>query len=83
MRQSMSNQQPPDTKPPAEPPHKRPLSIRETLSILVAGHIGVRKAAQRKEDFSRAKGANIFFAAVAYFSVIVFFLVMLVRFIVG
>ena len=49
---------------------------------MVAGHIGVRKATQREEDFSRAKGVNIFFAAVAYFSTIVFFLVMLVRFIV-
>jgi len=82
MRQSMTNQQPPDTKSSPEAPEERPLSIRETLSILVAGHIGVRKATQREEDFSRAKGVNIFFAAVAYFSTIVFFLVMLVRFIV-
>lgn len=62
---------------------KQPLSIRETLSILVAGHIGVRKASQREEDFGRAKGVNIFIAAVAYFSVIIFCLVLLVRYIVG
>ena len=62
---------------------KPPLSIRETLSILIAGHIGVRKASQRAEDFSRAKGANVFFAAVAYFGVIVFCLILLVRYIVG
>jgi hypothetical protein len=56
----MTTQQPPTEKFSPEAPKRRPLSIRETLSILVAGHIGVRKAAQRKEDFSRAKGVNIF-----------------------
>jgi hypothetical protein len=79
----MTTQQPPTEKFSPEAPKRRPLSIRETLSILVAGHIGVRKAAQRKEDFSRAKGVNIFFAALAYFSVIVFCLVLVVRYIGG
>ncbi len=68
---------------PDQASDQQPLSIRETLSILVAGHIGVRKASQRKEDFGRAKGVNIFFAAVAYFAVIVLVLVLLVRTIVA
>ncbi len=72
----------PEHHDPDEAPENRPLSIRETLSIIVAGHIGVRKAAQRKEDFGRARGINIFVAAVAYFSVIVFILIQLVRYIV-
>ena len=79
----MTIQQSPTNKAPEAPADKRPLSIRETLSIVMAGHIGVRKAAQRKEDFSRARGVNIFFAAATYFSVIVFALVILVRYIVG
>lgn len=77
----MTTQQAPLETPEQEPAKPTPLSIRETLSILVAGHIGVRKAAQRKEDFSRAKGVNIFFAALAYFSIIIFGLVFLVRYI--
>jgi len=80
---TMTIQQQPTRGAHDTPAKKRPLSVRETFSILVAGHIGVRKASQRKEDFSRAKGVNIFFAAVAYFSVIVFALVMLVRYIVA
>lgn len=64
-----------------QPAELTPLSLRETLSILVAGHIGVRKATQRKEDFRRAKGVKLFFAALAYFSIVVFGLVLLVRYI--
>jgi hypothetical protein len=77
----MTTQQAPTKAPVQEPAELTPLSIRETLSILVAGHIGVRKATQRKEDFSRAKGVNIFFAALAYFSIIIFGLILLVRYI--
>ncbi len=79
----MTNPRTPKNSSFDEADKKPPLSVGETLSILVAGHIGVRKAAQREEDFSRAKGVNIFFAAVAYFAVIVFCLVLLVRTIVG
>ncbi|MBE9539249.1 MAG: DUF2970 domain-containing protein [Proteobacteria bacterium] len=79
----MTDPNSPRQKNAEETSEKRPLSIRETLSILIAGHIGVRKASQRAEDFGRARGVNVFFAAVAYFSVIVFCLVLLVRYIVG
>ena len=61
--------------------NRKPLSFRETLSIIIAGHIGVRKRAQRVEDFHRANGLHIFIAAAVYFAVIVFGIVMLVRYI--
>ena len=68
------------TKPPeSEPP--APLSLKETFSILVAGHIGVRKAEQRAEDFKRASGPRIFIAAALYFVVIVAGLILFVRYV--
>jgi hypothetical protein len=68
------------TKPPeSEPPAS--LSIKETLSILLAGHIGVRKAEQRAEDFRRASGIRIFIAAALYFFVIVAGLILFVRYV--
>ena len=66
---------PPEPEPPA------PLSFRETFSILVAGHIGVRKAEQRAEDFRRASGLRIFIAAALYFIVIVVSLIFFVRYV--
>ena len=60
-----------------------PLSLKETLSILVAGHIGVRKAEQRAEDFRRASGLRIFIAAALYFAVIVVGLIVFVRYVTG
>ena len=58
-----------------------PLSLKETFSILVAGHIGVRKAEQRAEDFRRASGLRIFVAAALYFAVIVAGLIIFVRYV--
>ena len=69
----------PETKTPESEP--APLSLRETFSILVAGHIGVRKAEQRAEDFRRANGLRIFIAAALYFAVIVAGLIIFVRYI--
>jgi len=60
---------------------KKPLSFRETLSIIIAGHLGVRKHVQRIEDFHRANGLHIFIAAVIYFIVIVSGIILLVRYI--
>jgi hypothetical protein len=62
---------------------QQPLSPLETLSIVMAGHIGVRKAAQREEDFNRAHGLRIFFAAATYFALIVLALIVLVRWLVA
>ncbi|MCB1704540.1 MAG: DUF2970 domain-containing protein [Halioglobus sp.] len=59
----------------------RPLSFREVLSIIIAGHIGVRKRSQRVEDFQRANGLHIFIAAATYFIIIVLGVVVLVRYI--
>jgi hypothetical protein len=70
----------PEAKPPkSEPPV--PLSFKETFSILVAGHLGVRKAKQRAEDFRRASGIRIFIAAALYFAVIVAGLIFFVRYV--
>ena len=59
---------------------RAPLSLKETLSIVVAGHVGVRKAEQRAEDFRRASGVRIFIAAALYFSIIVVGLIVFVRY---
>lgn len=64
---------------PEIPSDKKPLTLRETLSIIVAGHLGVRKRAQRVEDFHRANGLHIFIAAVIYFVIVVSGIVLLVR----
>ena len=74
--------QPEQELPPAEPASP-PLSLKETLSILLAGHIGVRKAEQRAEDFRRASGLRVFIAAALYFAVIVVGLIVFVRHVTG
>ena len=74
--------QPEQELPPAEPASP-PLSLKETLSILLAGHIGVRKAEQRAEDFRRASGLRVFIAAALYFAVIVVGLIVFVRYVTG
>lgn len=63
----------------AESEPRKPLTLRETLSIIIAGHLGVRKRAQRVEDFHRANGLHIFIAAAIYFALIVCGIVLLVR----
>jgi hypothetical protein len=68
-------------KPTGSKPAPVHLSLKETLSILVAGHIGVRKAEQRAEDFRRASGLRIFIAAALYFAIIVVGLIIFVRYI--
>lgn len=60
---------------------QKPLTLRETLSVVIAGHLGVRKREQRREDFHRANGLHIFIAAAIYFIVIVTSIVFLVRYI--
>ncbi|MEH6584395.1 MAG: DUF2970 domain-containing protein [Halioglobus sp.] len=71
----------PETKPSESKPASAPLSLRETFSILVAGHIGVRKASQRAEDFRRASGLRIFISAALYFMVVVAGLIVFVRYV--
>ena len=59
--------------------NRKPLTLRETLSIIISGHLGVRKRAQRVEDFDRANGLHIFIAAAIYLAVIVLGIIFLVR----
>lgn len=61
--------------------HSKPLTFRETLSIVFAGHLGVRKREQRVIDFRRANGLHIFIAAAVYFLIVVTGVIMLVRYI--
>jgi Protein of unknown function (DUF2970) len=57
---------------------KRPLSFRELITIVLSGHLGVRKREQRINDFGRANGLHVFFAALLYFAFIVIGLIALV-----
>jgi hypothetical protein len=59
----------------------RPLSFRELITIVLSGHLGVRRREQRINDFSRANGLHVFVAAVVYFVLIVSGLIILVSFV--
>ena len=67
---------------PAQP-EKKPLSLKELLLIILSGHIGVRTREQRAEDFDRANGLHVFFAAATYFALIVTGLICFVIYIAG
>jgi hypothetical protein len=58
---------------------RKPLTFREVLLIVLSGHIGVRKRRQREEDFRRANGLHVFLAAMFYFLLVVFGLIVLVN----
>lgn len=60
---------------------RQPLSIRELAMVVLSGHLGVRKRAQRVNDFERANGLHVFFAAAFYFALIVTGLIFLVSYI--
>ncbi|MEZ5572818.1 MAG: DUF2970 domain-containing protein [Halioglobus sp.] len=60
---------------------KRPLSFRELLTIILSGHLGVRKREQRVNDFGRANGLHVFAAAILYFALVVTGLIILVSYI--
>jgi hypothetical protein len=74
------NTPPPPVSPeaPAPPPKRAPLSVRELIAVVLAGHLGVRKREQRHSDFSRANGLQVFIAAACYFALVVAGLVLLV-----
>jgi Protein of unknown function (DUF2970) len=57
---------------------ERPLSFLELITIILSGHLGVRKREQRINDFSRANGLHVFLAAVLYFLLVVTGLIILV-----
>lgn len=60
---------------------KQTLTVRELITIVLSGHLGVRKREQRVEDFGRANGLHVFVAAVIYFALIIAGLVILVTYI--
>ncbi|HET8710601.1 MAG TPA: DUF2970 domain-containing protein [Spongiibacteraceae bacterium] len=60
---------------------EKPLTLRETLVIVLAAHLGVRTARQREEDFRRASGLNLFIVGVIYFASLLATLIALVFFI--
>lgn len=70
----------PDASPPGDDSRTARLSLRELLSIAVAGHLGVRKRHQRESDFERADGRQVFAVAALYFAIIVAGLIALARY---
>lgn len=59
--------------------NEKPLTIRETLIIVLSTHLGVRSSAKRQDDFRRANGLHLFLAGILYFALVVFGLIVLVR----
>ena len=50
---------------------EKPLSLLETIVIVLSTHLGVRNAKKREEDFRRANGLHLFIAGVFYFVIII------------
>lgn len=59
-------------------PDAEPLSLCETIMIVLATHLGVRSSKQRQEDFRRANGLHLFIAGMLYFTIVVIGLIALV-----
>lgn len=57
-----------------------PLTLRETLLVVLSTHLGVRSRSKRHDDFRRANGAHLFIAGVVYFALVVAGLIVLVRY---
>jgi len=62
-------------------PNEKPLSIWESLIIVLSSHLGVRSAEKRQEDFRRANGLHLFIAGIIYFVLMIAGLIVLVRFV--
>lgn len=60
-------------------PGEKPLSLLETIFIVLSTHLGVRTAKKREEDFRRANGLHLFIAGIFYFGLIVTGLIVLVN----
>ena len=65
-----------DTKP-------EPYGFWRTFVIVLCGHLGVRPAHKRVEDFQRANGVHVFAVAVMYFVMVIIGLIVLVNVIAG
>lgn len=64
-------------------PDEKPLSLFESIVIVLSTHLGVRPARKREEDFRRANGLHLFIIGVFYFVMIVVGLIILVNVITG
>ena len=60
-------------------PEEKPLTLIDTLVIVLSTHLGVRSAEKRRSDFRRANGLHVFVAGVIYFLVLIIGLILLVR----
>lgn len=75
----------PDQKPPPKRRYfgrpddgEKPLTLLETLVIVVSSHLGVRTKEKQQEDFRRANGLHLFIAGLFYFALIIAGLIALV-----
>lgn len=60
-------------------PDEKPLSLWESIVIVLSTHLGVRPAHKREEDFRRANGLHLFIIGVFYFLLVVIGLIVLVN----
>ncbi len=65
------------------PPARQPYGLWRTMIIVLSGHLGVRPAHKRKEDFERANGVHVFAVAVLYFALVIAGLIILVNVVAG
>ena len=59
--------------------NEKPLSLLETVVIVLSTHLGVRNAKRREEDFRRANGLHLFIAGLFYFAIVITGLIILVN----
>jgi hypothetical protein len=60
-----------------------PLSLWQTLVIVLSSHLGVRPKEKRDEDFRRANGLHVFIAGLIYFVLLLVVMIILVNIISG
>ncbi|KJS07264.1 MAG: hypothetical protein VR73_09090 [Gammaproteobacteria bacterium BRH_c0] len=77
----MPNSNLPDTEKAILKPE--PYGFWRTVVIVLCGHLGVRPAHKRVEDFQRANGVHVFAVAVMYFVLVIIGLIVLVNVIAG
>lgn len=78
----------PDQKPPRKRRYferpdddEKPLSLLETLIVVVSSHLGVRTKEKLQDDFRRANGLHLLVAGLFYFALIIAGLIGLVIYI--
>lgn len=78
----MPHQRPPDVasdETPSQTTPAAPYGFWRTVVIVLCGHLGVRPAHKRREDFQRARGPYVFAVAVLYFALVIAGLIVLVN----